>query len=94
MNGLDEVFIEMLNHIDNHEEGYKGWSNEDIVKTWIVAQDHKIKNLFISNVSKSSEKIEKLEGEIERLNILVNCYSKTIEKAAKFIGEDFFNKTF
>ena len=50
MNELENIFIEMLNHIDDHKESYNKneWTNEAIVKTWIRANDHRLKKLFIN----------------------------------------------
>lgn len=52
MNELEHIFIEMLNHIDDHKEAYNKpqWTNEAIVKTWIKTNESKLKNLFISSV--------------------------------------------
>jgi len=62
--GLEEIFTEMLNHIDNHKEAYKKpqWTNESIVKNWIKKNEHKLKNLFIPIVSNSYSK-EELEND-------------------------------
>ena len=53
MNELEQIFTEMLNHIDDHKEAYNKpqWTNEAIVKTWIKTNESKLKNLFISGVS-------------------------------------------
>ncbi len=55
MNELEQIFTEMLNHIDDHKEAYDKpqWTNEAIVKTWIKTNESKLKNLFISGVVKS-----------------------------------------
>jgi len=56
MNELEQIFTEMLNNIDDHKQTYSKpeWTNKLIVQTWIKANEHKLKNLFISGVSKSS----------------------------------------
>lgn len=53
MNELEQIFTEMLNHIDEHKEAYNKpqWTNEAIVKTWIKTNEIKLKNLFISGVT-------------------------------------------
>lgn len=55
MKELQQIFTEMLNHIDSHKEAYDKpqWTNEAIVKTWIKTNEHKLKNLFIPKVSNS-----------------------------------------
>ncbi len=52
MNELEQIFTEMLNHIDDHKESYNKpqWTNEAIVKTWIKTNENKLKNLLISGV--------------------------------------------
>lgn len=57
MEELQQIFTEMLNHIDKHKEAYDKpqWTNEAIVKTWIKTNQHKLKNLFIPIVSQRSE---------------------------------------
>jgi len=32
---LEDFITKMLDHIDNHKEVYKKWSNRDIAKAWI-----------------------------------------------------------
>ncbi len=48
MEKLQQIFTEMLNHIDDHKEAYNKsqWTNEAIVKTWIKTNEHKLKKLF------------------------------------------------
>lgn len=55
MKELQQIFTEMLNHIDEHKEAYNKpqWTNEAIVKTWIKTNEHKLKNLFIPIVSEN-----------------------------------------
>ena len=58
MNELEQIFTEMLNHIDDHKEAYNKpqWTNQAIVKTWIKTNESKLKNLFISGVSNCNNK--------------------------------------
>ncbi len=55
MNELEQIFTEMLNHIDDHKEAYDKpqWTNEAIVKTWIKTNESKLKILGIGGVVKS-----------------------------------------
>ena len=32
----------LLDHIDSHKQGYKGWTNEQIATTWLKSQSHLI----------------------------------------------------
>jgi len=52
MEELEKIFIEMLDHIDNHKESYNKpqWTNEAIVKTWLKANEHKLKLLGIADI--------------------------------------------
>ena len=58
MKELEQIFTEMLNNIEDHKQTYNKpeWTNEVIVQTWIKANEHKLKNLFISGVSNCNNK--------------------------------------
>lgn len=60
MNGLEQIFTEMLNNIDDHRQTYSKpeWTNKLIVQTWIKANEHKLKNLFIPGVSQQRELLD------------------------------------
>ena len=70
MNELEQIFTEMLNHIDDHKEAYNKpqWTNEAIVKTWIKTNESKLKNLFIPGVSQRSELLLAVICEYNRIN--------------------------
>jgi len=70
MNELEQIFTEMLNHVDDHKEAYNKpqWTNEAIVKTWIKTNESKLKNLFISGVSQRSELLLAVICEYNRIN--------------------------
>jgi hypothetical protein len=52
MKELEQIFTEMLNHIDKHKEAYckPEWTNGAIVKAWVNTQKPELKKLFISGV--------------------------------------------
>jgi hypothetical protein len=52
MKGLEQIFTEMLNHIDKHKQAYNKpqWTNEAIVKSWVNTKKPDLKKLFISGV--------------------------------------------
>jgi len=56
MEELEKIFIEMLDHIDDHKESYNKpqWTNEAIVKTWLKVNEHKLKLLGIDDVLESA----------------------------------------
>jgi len=70
MNELEQIFTEMLNHVDDHKEAYNKpqWTNEAIVKTWIKTNESKLKNLFISGASQRSELLLAVICEYNRIN--------------------------
>ena len=37
-----KIFSEMLEHIDNHKPAYEKWTNEQIVKTWVETNKHRL----------------------------------------------------
>lgn len=48
MENLKLLIVDLLNHIDNHKEGYnkEQWTNENIVNTWLKSHDHLFKPLL------------------------------------------------
>ena len=82
MNELEQIFTEMLNHIDDHKEAYNKpqWTNEAIVKTWVKTNESKLKNLFISGVSQQRELLELLTEIANSDTIYSNTRHKLIAK--------------
>jgi hypothetical protein len=46
MEELEKTLIDMVNHIEEHQEVYKTWSNEQIVKTWMHSHHHIFKKFI------------------------------------------------
>ena len=91
MKGLEKIFTEMLNHIDDHKEAYnndKQWTNQAIVKTWINNSESELKKLGICGVSGSAFVI------INKGKVYENILFTSQEEARNFIKMKYPKRNF
>lgn len=46
MDKLKKLIKELLDHVDDHKDVYKNWTNEQISETWVNSHSHEFEPLL------------------------------------------------